>query len=135
MVNRCFGEPEAPFSSVDGAPKGATPLASQFRRTSPRLQANVYSCYHRNRFLEKDRTRQWFVDAIDKARSNLRFDLWDWVVMPEYVHLLAVQPHGLERSSAKWYAGHSDAQIAIAELCLLSTSSVLTIHWAQDERC
>ena len=48
----------------------------------------TFSCYHRYRFLEKDRTRCWFVDAMQEARSKLRFDLWAWVLMPEHVHLL-----------------------------------------------
>lgn len=48
----------------------------------------TFSCYHRHRFLEKDRTRHWFIDALAEARSVLKFDLWTYVIMPEHVHLL-----------------------------------------------
>lgn len=48
----------------------------------------TFSCYKRLPLLSKDRTRQWFVDALDKARRKHQFDLWGWVVMPEHVHLL-----------------------------------------------
>lgn len=38
--------------------------------------------------LSKDRTRLWFVEALDKARIKHEFDLWAWVIMPEHIHLL-----------------------------------------------
>lgn len=36
----------------------------------------------------RDRTRQWFVDAVAAAREKHRFDVWAYVIMPEHVHLL-----------------------------------------------
>ena len=48
----------------------------------------TFSCYRRFQFLSRDRTRQWFVDALGAARSNCPFDLWAYVIMPEHVHLL-----------------------------------------------
>ena len=48
----------------------------------------TFCCYHRYRFLEKDRVRGWFVDAMREARKRLKFDLWADVIMPEHVHLL-----------------------------------------------
>jgi putative transposase len=47
-----------------------------------------FSCFHRFRLLEKDRARQWFVEAMTEARSRLKFDLWADVIMPEHVHLI-----------------------------------------------
>jgi putative transposase len=38
--------------------------------------------------LSKDRSRQWLIDAIHKARQKHGFHLWAWVIMPEHVHLL-----------------------------------------------
>ncbi len=40
--------------------------------------------------LGKDRSRLWFIDALN--RSNLRFNIacWAYVIMPEHVHLLAL---------------------------------------------
>jgi REP element-mobilizing transposase RayT len=38
--------------------------------------------------LSKNRTRLWFIEALDKARAKHEFDLWAWVIMPEHVHLL-----------------------------------------------
>jgi putative transposase len=48
----------------------------------------TFSCYRRLPLLSKDRSRWWFVRALEKARRRHEFDLWAWVVMPEHVHLL-----------------------------------------------
>ena len=48
----------------------------------------TFSCYHRYQFLSKDRTREWFVEALTGARQKLSFDLWAYVIMPEHVHVL-----------------------------------------------
>lgn len=52
----------------------------------------TFSCYRRLPLLSKDRTRQWFVDAVDEARRKHGFHLWAWVIMPEHVHLLIWPP-------------------------------------------
>jgi putative transposase len=48
----------------------------------------TFSCFRRQRFLAKDRSRGWCVDAVDKARDKHGFHLWAYVVMPEHVHLI-----------------------------------------------
>jgi putative transposase len=48
----------------------------------------TFSCYKRFQFLSKDRTRLWFVDAIQESRAKFPVDLWAWVIMPEHVHFL-----------------------------------------------
>jgi putative transposase len=48
----------------------------------------TFSCYRRLPLLSKDRSRDWFLEALDKARTRHQFDLWAWVIMPEHVHLL-----------------------------------------------
>ncbi len=50
------------------------------------------SCYRRYRLLSKDRSRLWFIDALENARSKHGFHLWAWVIMPEHVHLLLWTP-------------------------------------------
>ncbi len=50
--------------------------------------ALTFSCFHRQPFLSKDRSRQWFVDAVDRARMKHCFHVWAYVIMPEHVHLL-----------------------------------------------
>ena len=49
---------------------------------------STFLCYQRLALLSKDRTRRWFVEAIEEARRKYAFDLWAWVVMPEHIHLL-----------------------------------------------
>ena len=56
----------------------------------------TFSCFQRYQLLSRDRTRQWFVDAVDRARRKHAFDVWAYVIMPEHVHLI-VYPR--ERSS------------------------------------
>jgi len=48
----------------------------------------TFSTYRRMPLLGKDRTRAWFVDALEAARLKHALDLWAWVIMPEHVHLL-----------------------------------------------
>jgi len=48
----------------------------------------TFSCYHRQPFLSRDRSRQWLLDAINLARAKHVFDLWAWVIMPEHAHLI-----------------------------------------------
>ena len=52
----------------------------------------TFSCYRRMPLLSKDRTRQWFVEALDEARAIHGFQLWGWVIMPEHVHVLLWPP-------------------------------------------
>ena len=47
----------------------------------------TFSCYRGYKLLSKDRTRQWFVDSLCRARRKHNFDIWSYVLMPEHVHL------------------------------------------------
>src|SRR4051812_39627591 len=55
----------------------------------------TFSCYQRMSLLSKDRTREWFVEALDQARTQHGFHLWAWVIMPEHVHILLWPPFQL----------------------------------------
>ena len=65
-----------------------------FRKTRRRFdepgQARelTFSCYHGYQFLNRDRTRSWFLEELESARRKWSFDLWAYVLMPEHVHLL-----------------------------------------------
>jgi putative transposase len=48
----------------------------------------TFSCHGRLPLLARDRTRLWFVEAVEAARGPLAFDVWAYVLMPEHVHLL-----------------------------------------------
>ena len=52
----------------------------------------TFCCYHGFKFLSRDRTCQWFIDALAEARRKWSFDLWAYSLMPEHVHLL-IHPH------------------------------------------
>ena len=66
----------------------------QYRKTCRRYntpgQAHflTFSCFRRQAFLNGDRARRWFIDALAAARSVHAFDLWAYVLMPEHVHLV-----------------------------------------------
>ena len=55
----------------------------------------TFSCYRRIALLGKDRTRLWFVEALQAAQKKHAFDLWAWVIMPEHVYLL-IWPRRME---------------------------------------
>ena len=48
----------------------------------------TFSCFRRQPFLSKDRSRRWFLDALQRSRATHGFALWAYVIMPEHVHLL-----------------------------------------------
>lgn len=50
----------------------------------------TFSCYSGFRFLAADRTRSWFVEAVQEHRQKRPIDCWAYVLMPEHVHLLVV---------------------------------------------
>ena len=50
--------------------------------------ALTFSCFRRRSFSTKDRSRTWFIEAIERARHSHEFHLWAYVIMPEHVHLL-----------------------------------------------
>jgi putative transposase len=65
-----------------------------FRKTRKRIDVPrharelTFSCYKGYKFLDRDRTRLWFVQQLDEARRHFHFDLWAYVIMPEHVHVL-----------------------------------------------
>jgi putative transposase len=48
----------------------------------------TFSCQHRLPLLSKDRTRLWFIEALERARKRWEFDVWAYVIMPEHAHVL-----------------------------------------------
>jgi REP element-mobilizing transposase RayT len=48
----------------------------------------TFSCHRRLPLLNRDRTREWFIEALKKARARLRFQIWAYVIMPEHAHVL-----------------------------------------------
>ena len=50
--------------------------------------ALTFSCFRRQPFLSKDGSRQWLVEAVDRAREKHHFHVWAYVIMPEHAHLL-----------------------------------------------
>lgn len=48
----------------------------------------TFSCFRRQPFLSRDRSRQWMLDSIERARKLHRLHVWAYVIMPEHVHLL-----------------------------------------------
>ena len=60
----------------------------------------TFSCRHRLPLLAKDRTRRWFVEAMETARRRHGFDVHAYVIMPEHAHLLVrarTAPYHLSR--------------------------------------
>jgi putative transposase len=60
----------------------------------------TFSCYRQFAFLGRDRTCEWFCEALDKARTKFAYHLWAYVVMPEHVHVLVFPGNAPERMSA-----------------------------------
>ena len=50
----------------------------------------TFSCYHGYELLSRDRSRNWFVDALEEARRKHHFLLLAYVIMPEHAHVLTL---------------------------------------------
>jgi putative transposase len=48
----------------------------------------TFSCFRRLPLLSKDRSRHWFIEAMESARRRRELALWAYVIMPEHVHVL-----------------------------------------------
>ena len=55
----------------------------------------TFSCFQQRPFLSGDRSRRWFVEALDRAREKHHLDLWAYVIMPEHVHLILYPREGV----------------------------------------
>jgi putative transposase len=90
--------------------------APSVRRTGQARHLN-FACYRRDRFLDRDRTRAWFRDALETARRTWQVELWAYVLMPEHVHLL-VFPRRPEASVSGFLGDLKEAvgRVAITHL-------------------
>jgi len=52
------------------------------------VHALTFSCFKNRPFLNRDRSRRWFLDSLARTRGKHGFELWAYVLMPEHVHLL-----------------------------------------------
>jgi putative transposase len=48
----------------------------------------TFSCYRRMPFFSRERTCEWFRQALEAARTKFGFQVWAYVLMPDHVHLL-----------------------------------------------
>ncbi len=48
----------------------------------------TFSCYRRMPFFSRERTCEWFRQALEAARTKFDFQVWAYVLMPDHVHLL-----------------------------------------------
>ncbi|MBN1347540.1 MAG: transposase [Phycisphaerae bacterium] len=48
----------------------------------------TFTCFQGLPLLSKDRTRQWFISALQEARKKFDLELWAYVIMPEHAHVL-----------------------------------------------
>ena len=51
----------------------------------------TFSCFWRLPLLSKDRSRQWFVEALDDAPRRRDFLVWAYLIMPEHVHVIVLR--------------------------------------------
>ncbi len=59
------------------------------RYNEPRQPRELtFSCYQRIPFFSRERTCEWFIQSLEKARQKFGFELWAYVIMPDHVHLL-----------------------------------------------
>lgn len=48
----------------------------------------TFSCFKRRQFLSRDRTREFFMQALELMRKEHDVHIWAYVIMPEHVHLV-----------------------------------------------
>src|SRR4051794_8761598 len=52
------------------------------------VHALTFSCFRRQPFLSRDRSRSWAIEAIRLAQRRYPLHLWAYVIMPEHMHWL-----------------------------------------------
>ncbi len=69
---------------------GRSHFTKQLRRFDEFHQPRelTFSCYRRYPFLTRQRTRAWFLEGLEAARTGSGIELWAYVLMPEHVHLI-----------------------------------------------
>ena len=63
----------------------------------------TFSCFRRQPFFTGQQAPGWFLECIDIARRNARFELWAWVIMPEHVHLVLCPHEGVAMRQILWH--------------------------------
>jgi putative transposase len=48
----------------------------------------TFSCFRRLPLFSRDRTRQWFLEALESTRQRRNLTLLAYVIMPEHVHVI-----------------------------------------------
>src|SRR4051794_28818539 len=54
----------------------------------------TFSCFRRYQFLNRDRTREWFIESLLTAKTNWCVDVRAYVLMPEHTEEL---PESIKR--------------------------------------
>ena len=80
----------------------------------------TFSCAGRLALLNRDRTRQWFIDSLNTAPVKCGFQLWAYVIMPEHAHLL-IRPREAVYSIGRIEAGIKRPVSARAKAWLIET--------------
>jgi putative transposase len=52
----------------------------------------TFTCFHARPFLARDRSRNWFLEALSSASIKHGFHVWAYVVMPNHAHVLVFSP-------------------------------------------
>ncbi len=89
------------------------------------------SCWGKKPLLSRDRTRQWFVEAIDRARRQYGFSLWAYVVMPEHAHILILPQDESRVGSILQSIKLSTSRRAMAWLRAYQAESLATVRDVQ----
>jgi putative transposase len=78
---------------------GQTYVAKRRRRYPEPCQPRelTFSSYRRYPFLGRERTRQWFRQALAEVRAKYGFHIWAYVLMPEHLHLLVYPGKAADR--------------------------------------
>jgi putative transposase len=71
-------------------------------------------CYHGLPLLGSDRSRMWFLEALESARRQGAFELWAYVIMPEHVHLLIYPKPGVKVGEIIGKVKENTARTAVA---------------------
>jgi putative transposase len=86
----------------------------------------TFTCFRRYKFLNRDRTRRWFLAELDAARHQHGFHIWAYVLMPEHVHLL-LWPNGRDLQFGR-IVGHIKERVSRRAIAWLEENAP---HWLE----
>ena len=78
------------------------------------------SCHRRLKWMNRARSRDYFLSILEQVRTQYRFVMIGYVVMPEHIHLLITEPEISNPSKVMQVVKQRTARALLAALSVMN---------------